>query len=88
MGASAAVILNVMTPEYGRVVIEASDGIRYHADLSSLARVYCYPQNNAEWDRVGIDAYGLALLWESRFEVHVDQVVALADRCEPVQRTA
>jgi hypothetical protein len=88
MGTSAPVILKVMTPEYGRVVIEASDGLRYHADLSSLARVYCYPQSKADWDRVAIDSYGLALVWASRFEVHVDQVVALADRFEPVQRTA
>jgi len=88
MGAPAPVILNVTTPEYGRVVIEASDGFRYHADLSSLAQVYCYPRDRTEWDRVAIDSYGLALVWESRFEAHVDQVVALADRCEPVQRTA
>jgi hypothetical protein len=88
MGASPPVILSVATPEYGRVVIEASDGRCYHADLSSLAGVYCYPQSKAVWDCVAIDSCGLALVWGSRFEVHVDQVVALANRNEALERTA
>jgi hypothetical protein len=88
MGASAPVILSVTTSEYGRVAIEASDGMRYVADLASLSSVYCYPATKADWDSVAIDSYGLALVWASRFEVHVDQIVALATRSEPIERTA
>ena len=88
MGAAAPVILDVKTPEYGRVVVEASDGVRYHADLSSLSAVYCYPKTRPNWDRVAPDSYGMALVWASRFEVHVDQIVGLAHRRESVARTA
>jgi len=82
------VILRVDTPAYGRVVVEASDGVRYHADLSSFARVYCYPSDQAAWTQVSPDSYGLGLIWASRFEVHVDQVIGLAERTEPVERSA
>ena len=88
MGAPAPVIVKVATPEYGRVAIEASDGMRYTADLSTLSAVYCYPMSKADWDRVAPDSSGLALVWTTRFEVHVDQVIGLADRREPVARTA
>jgi hypothetical protein len=81
------VILKVSTPEFGRVVIDASDGFRYYADLGSFGRVYCYPKTKAEWERVAPDSYGLALVWSTRFEVHVDQVVALASRREALART-
>jgi hypothetical protein len=83
MGIAAPVILRVSTPGYGQVVIEASDGMQYHADLSALAGVYCYPKTREAWDQVCIDSYGLALVWTSRFEVHVDQVVGLASRALP-----
>ena len=73
------------TPAYARVSIETSDGNRYEADLSSLSAVYCFPRDATQWSRVSIDSYGLALVWASRFEVHVDQVIGLATR---VERTA
>ena len=88
MGATTPVILRVATPEYGHVVVEASDGFRYRADLSSFSAVYCYPANKGEWDRVAPDAYGLALVWSSRLEVHVDQIIALASQREVLERTA
>jgi hypothetical protein len=88
MGATAPLIARVETPDYGRVVIEASDGQRYHADLSSFARVFCYPTDREAWQQVGIDAWGLALIWTSRFEVHVDQIIALADRVDSARRSA
>jgi hypothetical protein len=86
MGSSAPVILKVTTPSYGRVAIEASDGVRYHADLSSFRSVYCYPTTAEEWARVTIDSYGLALIWTTRFEVHVDQVLTLADKKERIAK--
>jgi hypothetical protein len=48
--------------------------------------VYCYPKTEEEWRQVAIDSYGLGLVWTTRFEVHVDQVIGLADRREPLQR--
>lgn len=86
MDTSNPMITTVATPEYGRVIIDASDGNRYHADLSSFARVYCYPRSKIEWDEVAPDSQGLALVWTTRFEVHVDQIIALASRVEPVRR--
>jgi hypothetical protein len=83
MGTSSPLIRSVATPAYMRVSIEASDGNRYEADLSSFSTVYCFPRTAEEWSRVSLDSYGLSLVWASRFEVHVDQVVGLADHVEP-----
>lgn len=88
MGHAARVILKVEARKLGLVVIETSDGFRYHSDLSSLSTVYCYPKNDAEWSKVGVDNYGRALQWGSRFEAHIDQLVALATRTERVEQSA
>lgn len=70
----------VSTPEYGRVEIDTSDGKRYSAELSLFRSVACFPRTEEAWRRVSIDSYGLGLVWASRFEVHADQVIGLADR--------
>lgn len=88
MGTPATVILKVETPEYGHVVIQASDGMRYQTDLNSFSPVYCFPKTREQWDEVSQDVSGLALVWTSRFEVHVDQVIALANRVERSRQTA
>jgi hypothetical protein len=88
MDTPTPVILRVGTPEYACVVIETSDGIRYETDLTSFAAVHCFPKTSEEWSAVSQDNAGLALVWASRFEVHVDQVIALARRAERWQRTA
>jgi hypothetical protein len=88
VGAATPLIARVETPRYGEVVIEASDGKRYRADLSRFATVACYPKSDEAWRQVGVDGYGLALVWTSRFEVHVDQVIGLADRVESARRSA
>ncbi len=77
MGTPTPLIRSVATPAYMRVSIEASDGNRYDADLSSFSAVYCFPRSAEEWTRVSIDSYGLGLVWASRFEVHVDQIIGL-----------
>src|SRR5512142_490615 len=82
MGTPTPVILKVSTPDYARVVIETSDGKCYHSDLSSFASVYCFPKTREQWDAVSQDDAGLALVWTTRFEAHVDQVIALATRVE------
>ncbi len=58
--------------------------MRYSADLSLFESVSYFPADEAAWSRVSIDGYGLALVWSSRFEVHIDQVIGLADKIEPV----
>ena len=85
MGAATPMIRSVDASEYGRVVIEASDGNHYEADLTPLSAVYCFPRDLAEWQRVSIDSYALSLIWANRFEVHVDQVIGLATRVEPTR---
>jgi hypothetical protein len=85
---SNPLVVSVSTPAYGRVAIEASDGRRYEADLSLFSGVYCFPRTEEEWAAVAPDAAGLGLVWTTRFEVHVDQVVALAHRVEEPRRTA
>ena len=56
--------------------------------LSLLKNVYCYPKTNEEWKKINIDSYGLGLMWSSRFEVHVDQVIALASKVEPIKKAS
>ena len=81
-------ILSVATPAYGQLSIDTSDGNRYYADLTPLSAVYCFPPNAKEWKKVSIDSYGLALVWSCRFEAHVDQVIGLAKRVEPLAPNA
>jgi hypothetical protein len=88
MGGPTPVIRAVSTPAYMKVSIEASDGRRYDADLSSFSSVYCFPRNAEEWASVSIDSYGLGLMWATRFEVHIDQVIGLATQVEPLETSA
>ncbi len=82
------VILKVSIPAYKKVMIETSDGMRYFCDLKSFESVYCFPKDELQWSKVSPDSYGLGLVWESRFEVHVSQIVALAERKEKIQKSA
>ena len=89
MGSSTPLIVSVSTPAYGRVTVETSDGRQHHADLAAaFSSVHCFPKDATDWAAVTPDAAGLALVWGTRFEVHVDQVLALANRVEPARRTA
>ncbi len=75
-------ILKVSALEKNRVVIDVSDGRRYFTDLSSFSSVFCYPKSNKEWKTVAIQKPGFALVWSCKFEVHVDQILALATKIE------
>ena len=88
MGTPNPVIISVLTPEYQKIVVEASNGIRYFSDLSKLYIVYCFPKNKTEWDLVSADSYGTALIWTSRFEVHMDQIIGLAYKQEKIAQSA
>lgn len=79
----------VSTRAYGQVVVQASDGRVYHTDLGPvLSEVHCYPKDFAAWALVTPDADGRALVWTSRFEVHVDQVIALAHGTDATRQSA
>ena len=87
MDSATPVAVKVWTSEYAKVVVEASDGVRYHADLRPLSSVYCFPKDEEQWRKVHVDTYGLALVWTTRFEVHMDQVVGLAFKSERIAQT-
>lgn len=88
MGSPNPVVVKVSTPEYLKVIVEASDGRRYYADLSSLSGVYCFPKNKTQWDQVAADSFGSALVWTTRFEAHMDQIIGLAYKTETVAQSA
>ena len=88
MDKAPAVIVKFETPSYGQLIIETSDRMRYYSDLSSLDKTYCYPKNLDQWRNASIDSYGLALVWQSRFEAHIDQIIGLAFKNEPVLESA
>lgn len=88
MGVTDPLIVKIEIPEYKKIIIEASDGLRYHSDLSELSRVYCFPKSKEEWTQVSVDSYGRVLIWTSRFEVHIDQIIGLAFKKEKVQQSA
>ena len=84
MDKSPEVITTFEILSYGKVIIETSDKVRYYSDLSSLSQTYCYPKNQVQWRKASIDSHGLALVWESRFEAHKDQMIGLAFKTESV----
>jgi len=88
MGSSSPLIVRVLTPEYKKVIVDASDGNRYHADLSTMEKVYCFPKDKLDWDRVSADSFGSVLIWTSRFEAHIDQIIGLAYKTEAIAKTA
>ena len=88
MGNATPIIRNVQVSEYSKVIVETSDGKRYFSDLSALAQVYCFPSDMSAWSKISIDSYGLGLIWASRFEVHVDQVIGLAFKIEETMKSA
>ena len=88
MGSPNPLIVKVSTPEYQKIIVEASDGNRYHSDLSALSIVYCFPKNKSEWDQLSPDSFGSALVWTSRFEAHMDQIIGFAFKIEKIAQSA
>jgi hypothetical protein len=78
MGHTTPIIRNFSIPSYSKIIVETSDDFRYESDLTTLTSVYCFPKSEEEWRKCSVDAYGLAIIWTSRFEVHVDQIIGLA----------
>lgn len=72
------VIVNIRIKQYPEIEIETSNGKLYRSNLSGFAQVYCFPKNQEEWEEISIDSYGLGLIWSSRFEIHIDQLIGTA----------
>lgn len=83
MDSSSELIKKVSTPRYGEVVIETNNK-RYFAKLERFKKVFCYPEET-EWPKVSIDSRGLDLIWPSRFELHIDQIIDHAYKTEIIK---
>jgi len=87
MDSANRIILKVQALEYNKLSVILNDNKIYYCDLSFFSKVFCYPKQN-EWSKVSIDSHGLDLIWPSRFEVHVDQLIHEAYLVEPAKITA
>jgi Protein of unknown function (DUF2442) len=76
MDKTTALIVSVSALPNFQVEVQLSDGQTVQADLSRFKTVFCFPKSDAEWQKVSVDSHGLDLIWASRFEVHVDQLLA------------
>jgi hypothetical protein len=74
-------ITKVTTNKYNKVVIETSLGKRYYSDLTFFQNIHCYPTND-EWNNVSIDRNGEGLIWSSKFQVKINQVIEQAYQTE------
>ncbi len=88
MDSAPPVILSFSLPKLGEVVFEGSNHRRYFVDLRSLEKVFCFPKTESDWKLASVDSYGLSLIWPSRFEVHVDQMIHLAVKVEDLPASA
>ena len=85
MDSSIELIKNVRPLDYNKLAIETTAGKRYYSDLSFFRKVFCYPSEK-DWKKVSIDSYGLDLVWSSRFEIHVTQVIDSAYQVEEIKQ--
>jgi hypothetical protein len=68
-------LITKATPlKFNKIIIETSLGKRYYSDLTFFQKVHCYPTTE-EWKNVSIDSYGLDLIWSTRFEINITQVI-------------
>ena len=81
-------ILNVKPLTLPKLIIETNDGYYHTSDLSEFKNVFCFPKTQKEWETVSPDADGIALIWSTRFEVHVDQIIPNSEKVEPIKHVA
>lgn len=73
-------IKELILPEYNLVKIILTDDSVHTADLSSdFSKLFCYPQNLKEWKNARINEGSFAIEWDSGFDIHFDQVIAIAE---------
>ena len=62
MGSTSSIIVKVLTPELHKVIVETTDGHRYHSNWSTLSKVYCYPVIEREWVQVSVYSCVMVLI--------------------------
>ena len=73
-------IKELLILEYNFVKITLTDGSQYTANLSlDFSKLYCYPRNLNEWQSAHINEGAFAIEWASGFDIHFDQIIAIAD---------
>ncbi len=73
-------IKDISISEYNVVTIFLTNNSKFTANLSSdFSKLFCYPKNLIEWKSVRINEGAFALEWDSGFDIHFDQIIAIAD---------
>jgi hypothetical protein len=85
MDNTSTIIKKVIPLEYNKLVIETNENEKFFADLSTFSKVYCYPGID-DWKNVSIDSYGIDLIWPTRFEVHITQVIDSSYKVERIKQ--
>ena len=74
MDSTNKIIKFVEVLKYKKIKITLSDGAVVFSNLEEFEDVYCFPKE-LDWKNVSIDSYGRGLIWSTRFEVHIDQIL-------------
>ncbi len=85
MDSSTTIIKKVIPLEYNKLIIETNEGERYFSDISFSQKVYCYPKAE-DWAKVSTDSYGLDLIWPTRFEIHITQIIDSSYKIEKIKQ--
>ena len=75
MDSTNKIIRSAIAVDYKKIRVVLTDGTVLFADLSEFNDVYCFPSKE-DWKNLSVDSYGRGIVWVSRFEVHIDQVLA------------
>ncbi len=87
MGQADPVVVSVRALKIPLIEFDTADGFRFTSDLKKFERVYCFPKNQDEWNQV-FEMDGDRIVWQNRFEVHIDQAVANSIKKEAINQTA
>lgn len=60
--------------DYKKIKVTLNDGTVVFSNLEEFEDVYCFPKE-VDWKQVSVDSYGRGLIWSTRFEVHIDQII-------------
>ena len=67
-------------PEYNLIKITLTDDSQYTANLNSeFSKLFCYPKDLKEWKDAHINEGSFAIEWTCGFDIHFDQIIAIAD---------